>query len=292
MTAASSCFVSLIICCYESADTLAAQLDAIVGQRIDRPWEVICVYQPSADATRAILDRYEREVPHLRVVEATERLNVGYARNVGVAAARGGELLFCDADDVMRPGWVAAMSSALQKDTLVGGILDTHSLNTPAVASSRGEIPPIQQWPGFLPHVAAAAMGIRRECFERIGGFHELSSREDADLAFRAQLDGGATVGIAAGAILEYRYRTRFWEIVSQGRSYARGDILLRERYERRGMPRLGLVPLLRGWAALVAYLPQVLRADTRLEYAWRLGYGFGFLETIIGRRYRPQIRS
>ena len=283
--------VSVIIPCYQSAETLAAQLDAVCAQDWDGEWEVICVYQPSTDETAAVLARYAEREPRLRVVEAGERYHVSYARNAGVAAALGSRLLFCDADDVMQPGWVAAMAAGLDELEVVAGQVDTGALNSPAVAASRGELPALRQWPGFLRHAGGGNLGVRRELFDRLGGFSEgLPALEDTDFTFRAQLDGGATLGVVTDAVLEYRYRARFSEIVAQARSYARGEMWLRSRYEQRGMPRLTLRYLVRGAVGLVLYAPQLLTADGRLKYAWRYGYRMGLQGAILRQRYRPRL--
>lgn len=284
---------SVIIPCYQAAATIEAQLDAVESQSWTGRWETICVYQPSSDGTRAILDRYAEQVPNLRVVEAAERHHVSYARNTGVAAALGDRLLFCDADDVIRPGWVAALATALARADLVAGAYDTRALNTTPVAESRGELPPIQVWPGYLGHAAGGNLGVRRELFERIGGFSEgPPALEDTDFMFRAQLDGGATIVAVPDAVIEYRFRERFSEIAAQARSYAGAEVWLRLRYEPRGMPPMTVLQVVRGWVALVVFAPTLIRAHRRPAYAWRLGYGVGRFRAMRRLGYRPRLRS
>jgi len=132
---------------------------------------VFGVYQRSADETAALLARYAEQEPRL-LVEAGERYHVSYAQNASVTAALGSRLLFCDADDVMQPGWVAAMAAGLDELEVVSGQTDTNALNSPAVAG-RGELPALQRSPEFLPHAASCNLGVRRELFDRLGRFSE-----------------------------------------------------------------------------------------------------------------------
>jgi glycosyltransferase involved in cell wall biosynthesis len=284
--------LSVIVPCYRVASTLEAQLDALLAQEWDRPWELVCVDQPSTDGTRAILDRYAERFPNVRIVEAAERYNISYARNVGVAAAQGDLLLFCDGDDVVRPGWIAGLAAALEQAPIAAGALDSHGLNAPEIAASREELDPIQQWPGFLPHTAGGNMGVRRDLYERIGGFsEEPPSLEDTDFCFRAQLDADATIVAAPDAVLEYRFRSTPGAIFHQAALYAKAGIWLRERYEPRGMPPLVLRELIRAWLSVTLRAPTFLVRRYRYGYAWRLGYRVGQLRAIISRRYRPRWR-
>ena len=284
--------ISVIIPCYQSAETLGEQLDAVLRQEWPGCWEVVCVYQPSSDETRQILSRYESANPRLRVVEALERRNASYARNEGARSARGAWLLFCDADDVVEPGWVAAMADALATDDVAAGRMDTLTLNTVEVADSRGPLAPIRTWPGFIPYASGGNTGMRHELFDRLGGFREgPPALEDTDLTFRAQLDGGATIGVADGAVLQYRYRTRFVEIARQARAYALGEMWLRHEFEPRGMPALTVGQLTWRWLGLLALAPQLLSRGSRLKYAWRFGYGLGLLQGIWQQRYRPPLK-
>src|SRR5690349_1945599 len=105
--------LSIVIAARDAAATLGEQLDALATQVWDGTWEVLVVDNGSTDATCAIVRAAARQWPGLRLVEATDGVGPAYARNVGSRSATGRSLAFCDADDVVAPGWVAAMGGAL-----------------------------------------------------------------------------------------------------------------------------------------------------------------------------------
>src|SRR6266545_10527 len=105
--------LSVVVPCFNSAKTIAIQLEALANQTWSEPWEVIVADNGSTDSSVAIAESYKKRLPHLRIVDASDRRGAGHARNVGAAAAAGDLLAFCDADDEVAPGWLSAMGQAL-----------------------------------------------------------------------------------------------------------------------------------------------------------------------------------
>jgi glycosyltransferase involved in cell wall biosynthesis len=102
--AAGSCELSVVIPARNAADTIGVQLESLVRQRFDRPWEVVVVDNGSTDGTRAAVESFADRLPGLRIVDASERQGIGYARNRGVEAACGRLIAYCDADDAVSEG--------------------------------------------------------------------------------------------------------------------------------------------------------------------------------------------
>ena len=94
-------------------------------------FEVVVVDNRSTDGSRGIAERWRPRIPGLRVVDAPSRAGAAHARNVGVAAARGSSILFCDVDDVVSETWVADMSEALLTVDVASGWLSFERLNPP-----------------------------------------------------------------------------------------------------------------------------------------------------------------
>ncbi len=128
--------LSVVIPARNEASTITAQLDALTAQRWDGTWEIVVVDNGSTDETPAVVSSYADRCTWVRLVRALERAGLNYARNVGIEAARGTAFALCDADDLVAPGWIAAMGDALRIAPLVTGPLELDRLNPAWLADS------------------------------------------------------------------------------------------------------------------------------------------------------------
>jgi hypothetical protein len=219
--------VSVVIAAYQAHSTLAEQLDALAAQRVPFRWEVVVADNGSTDGTVALARTYADRLPGLRVVDASARRGAGAARNIGVAAARGRSVVFCDADDVVADGWLAAMHAALQQHAFVAGAFEGQRLNDAAALRSR--VLPQQdglQESGHLPgvrHAGAGTLGVHRDVFRAVGGL-------DTDLCWRIQLAGVPLVWLPT-AVVHVRLRGGLRASARQGYSYGTGERWLALRY-------------------------------------------------------------
>src|SRR5205085_12434270 len=113
------------------------------------------------------------------------------ARNTGAQAARGGLLLYCDADDVVDPGWVGAMQRARSTADVLCGVLDDKQLNAGIDTFPRRRRLPRHL--GFLPFALGGNLGIQADVLAVIGGWNPTwhrPGRDEIDLSWRAQLMG------------------------------------------------------------------------------------------------------
>jgi glycosyltransferase involved in cell wall biosynthesis len=169
--------LSIIIPCYNGADTISEQLDALSRQHWNEPWEVLVVDNRSTDNSMDIVKRYQGRIPNLQIVDASERQGQPYALNVGAKAASGEYLAFCDADDVVGSGWVAAMGSALKKNDFVACRMDFEKLNSPWICAARRNPQKdgsnVYRYPPYLPHAGGGTIGVKKAVFQKVGGFDE-----------------------------------------------------------------------------------------------------------------------
>src|SRR5882762_2963878 len=96
----SSLDLSIIIPSYNEESRLPATLDGIAGylQSYRGTAEVLVVDDGSKDGTAAVAEYFRIKIPTLRVVSNGENRGKGYSVRHGMQEARGGIVLFTDAD--------------------------------------------------------------------------------------------------------------------------------------------------------------------------------------------------
>ncbi|MBW4481710.1 MAG: glycosyltransferase [Tildeniella torsiva UHER 1998/13D] len=201
--------LSVIIPAYNAESTLSAQLDALVQQEFSGPWEIVVGDNGSTDGTLAIIRRYQQTMPQLKVVDASAQRGAAHARNMACAQAQGDALLFCDADDVVTSGWVAAMATALETHDLVCGRREMTQLNdrnefSAALTSIEGTG---KLYHPFRPFGAASNLAVKRVHHEAVGGFDgQLLALQDIDYCWRIQALG-VELHEVKDAVVNFRFR-------------------------------------------------------------------------------------
>lgn len=184
--------LSVVIPTLNEENYLGRLLDSI-DEQVFSDYEVLVVDSGSTDSTREIARRNDCKILK------TEAKGHGHARNRGAEAAKGGKLLFIDAD------------VKLSKSKAFGNVVESlESENT--VVGSSSWIPidgsfwdRLGMWVGSLEHEIKDTLKlfpkegtgnflfIERKIFEKIGGFdEELPYYEDVDLIRRATKYGDA----------------------------------------------------------------------------------------------------
>jgi glycosyltransferase involved in cell wall biosynthesis len=224
--------VSVVIPARNAAATLADQLRAVVPQVEAHHGEVIVVDNGSEDGTARIVEEWAARSGAVRLVACT-KLGVNSARNAGVHASSADTVLLCDADDIAGDTWVAAMTSALASQPLVGGALEIDRLNSSFIQEVRfgGPRPRRPRLPRSHERTYAIGcnMGFRREVFDAVGGFDESfrhAGADEVDFCWRAY-DAGYPVTLAADAQMHVRWRTDLRALVRQSFAHARGTAYL-----------------------------------------------------------------
>jgi glycosyltransferase involved in cell wall biosynthesis len=273
--------ISVIVPVRDGMPYLEEQLRALAAQKCDEPWEVVIADNGSTDGSLAFARDWASLHPNVHVVDASGLAGASAARNAGVAVASGEYLAFCDADDVVLAGWVAACVEALRGADLAAGSFDFWSLNTippaPAVRAATRQL-------GFLPAGLGANLAVRRGPFEEIGGFDEqFVPGEDIDLCWRLQLHG-FTFTEAPGAVVSKRARSDAWGVFEQAYAYGQCGPLLHKRYRKAGASR-DLRGAAKAWLWLVVSLPRIAQPTRRIEWARGAGTRLGRLEASIRLR-------
>jgi GT2 family glycosyltransferase len=178
---------SVIIPSYQSAQTIAACLGALLSQDFAEPFEIIVV-DSSTDGTAAII---REQFPQVTLIALSRQTLPGPARNLGVQRARGEIIAFLDADCVPGRDWLAHLVAAHDAGyTIVGGAV----LNgTPdSMVGCAGYIGEFRE---FLPqgearqvaHIPTCNISYKANIFRRYGGFPEAHYPQE-DLLFNWML--------------------------------------------------------------------------------------------------------
>jgi predicted glycoside hydrolase/deacetylase ChbG (UPF0249 family) len=176
---------SVVVPAYNEAQYLPRLLDSIeVARRVYSPdpavVEVIVADNLSLDRTRELA--CERRC---RTVTETKRV-IAAVRNTGAAVARGGILVFVDADSQIHPETFTRISATLESSTIVGGATGlTMDRWSTGIAVSFAFLSLFCRVTGF----DTGAVFCRRESFDAVGGFDERLLFAE-DLAFYRALRG------------------------------------------------------------------------------------------------------
>lgn len=279
--------LAVIIPAYNVEDTLGEQLDALTEQTWSHPWGILVVDNNSTDSTKSIAQAYaDRGV---RVVEAYEGRGVAYARNTGVRYSQAATVAFCDGDDVVLPGWVGAIGTALTEASIVSGALETDSLNPPWLARSRpmakqDRLPTF----GTIGFASGCNSGMTRAVFDQLNGFDEtFAGLEDIEFSLRARA-AGFDIKHVPGGIVAYRFRDRIAAVWRQGILYGSGRPELKRRARQLDLPIPNRLETLKSWAWLILHVPDLITLSGRYRWLWVLANRVGVLRGwALGLRSR-----
>jgi glycosyltransferase involved in cell wall biosynthesis len=285
--------LSVVMPMFNAEQFLHPALASLAAQQLYIHWEVVIGDNGSTDRSREIAESYRDRFPSLTIVDASDRRGRSHAINVAVQASRGRSLVFFDADDVLAPGYLLAMSRALRAEELVCARREIEGLNarrTWAIRPSSQIHGPMNSF-GFLPFGGGGTLGVTRRLFDELAGFDTSLMLEDVDFCWRAQLDGGVRLAFVPAAVLHHRYRDDDRAVFRQTRLWGREQAKLRRMYEARGMPRRHpLAPVRELW--LLLRRVSTLRDPAR-RYMWfrRAGINIGRIEGRVRQALRRRTR-
>lgn len=302
--------MSVVIACYQGADTLGLQLESLVEQVNAPAFEVLVVDNGSLDPPDDVVAQWADRL-NVRVLPAVRWQGVAYARNVGLREARADRVVFCDADDVTGEQFLAAADSALDHAPFItgnvctfgaeefdAGVVGIRELLRSHPSQVAQDLEPVDlNYPVFM----GGASAVRRDAALALFGFDQsyVPGAEDNDFGLRA-LDAGYPVLRSSGMCLAERRRATPSGILK--RSYAGGRMHMRLCA---GHDLWGVSPHLHNpeWWADLARLPlvslRVVRHPTdsemRLGFAGRVGLRcgqfVGFMTyRVLRRPVRPRL--
>lgn len=205
--------VSILITTYNSASRLKACLESVLQQEFSER-EIIVVDNASSDGTRAVLQEFETRA---RVIYNDTNRGFSGGQNQAIAQARGDWLLSLNPDVLLSSAFLSKLVEAGERDPHIGtlcgkllrwgpsgeltNIIDSTGIyflrNLRHLDRGSGEVDRGQyEVPEYVFGATGAAALYRRAMVEDItsgGEFFDddfFAYREDADVAWRAQLMG------------------------------------------------------------------------------------------------------
>ena len=178
--------VSIVIAVYNGASTVERALASVFAQTYT-DYEVIVVNDGSTDDTAAVLARFGDRI---RVLTQANR-GLSAARNAGVRVSTGEYVAFLDDDDEWMPEKLARCVPILDADrdcALVYTLaLKVDPQGRPMGTDARpdgAESPTMNEMLAHPWNVVPSQLVVRRDVFERAGGFHERFITSCEDLYF------------------------------------------------------------------------------------------------------------
>lgn len=287
--------LSVIIPCLNAAETIGCQLEALANQRWSEQWEVLVADNGSKDRTVQVVREYVGRVPDLRIIDASSRKGAPYAMNLAASVARGESLAFCDADDEVAPGWVAAMGNALCAHECVASRFDFAKLNPSFGENSvmihhpqtRGVL---KLWyPPYLKFAGSCGLGVRAALHRTVNGFDEsFLVVYDTDYCVKIQR-GSAELFFAPNALVHIRCRQNAGASFSQVCLWGEYNALMYKRYRPQGPSELyRWKQHVQGWFDIVRTIPWRRTPEDRIAWVKRLGWQVGILKGSIKHMVPP----
>lgn len=205
--------VSVVVPARDAADSLPTLLARLAAQSLPaEDLEVIVVDDCSSDDTACVVERSGLA----RLVRADRRSGSFRARNLGVAVARGAYLAFTDADCLPAPDWLECALAAFADPglDLAAGAIHIPLGRRPSTAALIDSARCLDQERYVREGFGATAnLVVRREVFERVGGFNDIIiSGGDTEFGHRA-IAAGASLRYVTEAVIEHEPRASAAEL-------------------------------------------------------------------------------
>jgi len=284
--------VSVIMPVRNERATIAAAIDSVLGQRTDRPLELVIADGLSTDGTREYLDRRAADDDRLRVVVNTQRTTPA-GLNAALAAARGRYTVRVDAHSIAPPDFVHRLVAHLDAGRCegAGGIVRAvgRSPFGRAVALAHGSKFGIgnarhhyADTPQLIDHIAHGAYVTER--LRAIGGFDPAFIRnQDYELDHRYRLAGGRLL-LDPAVVFDWWVRDALRPLARQYFQYGYWRFRSLERHPDSFSLRW-IVPPALVVALGAGVLASPSRAGRRCLAATAIAYGLGLSVAAAGLR-------
>jgi glycosyltransferase involved in cell wall biosynthesis len=207
--------VSIVIPTRDRAARLRALLTSLAAQQ-GPSFEVIVVDNASGDDTLAVVAEADAAADaHIRAIHLPQPMGPAIARNRGWRSARAPFVVFTDDDVVARPGWLAALYGAHERDP--EGVVQGHTEPDPRELDRLAAFSRTQLATGPGPWFQTCNIGYPTALLEQLGGFDETfweAAGEDTDLGWRAIETGARVIYEPAAVNWHAVHQPGAWQLI------------------------------------------------------------------------------
>jgi len=217
---------SIIIPVYNRAEEVNELLGSLAKMHLPKNKSIECIIvdDGSTDNTGAVVEEYTNKISFpIRFIQQ-ENQGPGAARNNGMEHAKGTFFIFLDSDTLVHPRWLQAIEDAVRDGADAFGGPDRASEDFTALQKAinysmtsfittggiRGKKKRVGRY-----YPRSFNMGLRREVYEKIGGFGGLRHGQDIEFSQRI-IDSGATTRFVEDAVVYHKRRTSLRKFFKQ----------------------------------------------------------------------------
>ncbi len=213
---------SVIIPVYNRPDEADELLQSLTSQTL-KDFEVIVVEDGSERTCKEVVEKYSEQLDIHYFMKKNS--GPGPSRNYGVERAKGEYVLILDSDCVLPEGYLAAVEQELTTEpcdafggpdrahesfTLVQKAISYSMTSFFTTGGIRGGKTKMDK---FYPR--SFNMGVKREVYQKLGGFSKMRFGEDIDFSYRL-VENGHTTRLFSEAWVWHKRRTDFDKFFKQ----------------------------------------------------------------------------
>lgn len=290
---------TVVVPTFGRARSLRACLEALAGQALAEPWEVVVVDDGSPEPLTGLADAFADRLD-LRLIRQ-ENAGPSAARNRGVREARGRFVAFTDDDCQPHRDWLATLlgTARARPDALVGGRTINGLPHELFASTSQLIVDLVYEHfntdPDNAYFFASNNMICGRDAFLQIGGFDATFPRagaEDRDFCDHWRVAGRPLLWRPA-ALVEHQHSQTLWTFLSLHFRYGRGARMYQTKRRSRGSGTmsedLGFHRTLprRLWPRLRHHIaPRPHRGTLAALVAWWVANAVGFAAEAISATF------
>lgn len=234
-------FVTVIVPVRNEENFLGPCLQALAQQDYPREaFEVIVLDGESTDGTQAEAEQAAQELGVPDAYLTNRGRTTASGLNLGLSVARGDVIIRVDGHTLVDPHFISASVRALRETgaDAVGGPIRTMGRGPVGQAIALAMSSPFGVGDASFRHSrerqetdSVAFAAYRRDVFERIGGFEEVSGGEDDEFNYRLR-DAGGRIVLTPEIGSVYYARPRYRDVAKQYWRYglAKAEVLRRHR--------------------------------------------------------------